>query len=238
MNRLRPIAAALTLWAAQTTVFAQPVQQADALEGNLTFSSDYMHRGASRSGRDASMAGELSYLTQVGIFGSLRGATVDAVAPDFDDHGELELRYALGYRNLWHQNWSWSAQLNYYDYPAADEGSDPHYAELQFSTTYRDWLTGKVAYSNDYLNTDESGIAYEVGATYPLARGVSLLGSVGYVDVGDFYDTTYLYGAIGLQKSWKNVDFSVLYHETEDDATDVFGELAEDQFLIKATTRF
>ena len=217
---------------------AQEIDQEAGFEGTLSLSSDYIHRGVSRSGRDVSMAGELSYLTQMGIFGSLQGATVDNVAPGFDDHGELELRYTLGYRNLWHRDWSWSTQLSYYDYPADDDGRDPSYAELQVSTTYRNWLTGKIAYSNDYLNTNEPGVTYEVGATYPLTRGVSLLGTLGYADIGDFYDTTYLYGNLGFQKSWRNVDFSVLYQETEDDAADVFGELASDQFMIKATTRF
>lgn len=238
MKALNPIAAAVTFLLFQSTTFAQSNEKEGALEGEISLSSDYVHRGVSRSGRDVSMAGELSYLTHMGIFGSLQGATVDQVAPGFDDHGELELRYTLGYRNLWHRDWSWSTQLNYYDYPADDDGRNPSYAELQFSTTFRNWLTGTIAYSDDYLNTNESGVTYEVGATYPVAHGIVLLGTLGYADIGDFYDTTYLYGNLGLQKSWRNVDFSLLYQETEKDAADVFGDLASDQFMIKATTRF
>ena len=185
MKSFNSVAAAITFLSFQTMTSAQEIDQEAGFEGTLSLSSDYIHRGVSRSGRDVSMAGELSYLTQMGIFGSLQGATVDNVAPGFDDHGELELRYTLGYRNLWHRDWSWSTQLSYYDYPADDDGRDPSYAELQVSTTYRNWLTGKIAYSNDYLNTNEPGVTYEVGATYPLTRGVSLLGTLGYADIGD-----------------------------------------------------
>jgi uncharacterized protein (TIGR02001 family) len=141
--------------------------------------SEYDWRGIPQSPVDAfQLSGTYSHDSgfYVGLWGSslVNQAEIDVFAGFAGDLGDSGLGYDLG--------------VNYYTY--TQTGGDQNFGELYAGLSYG-MFSGKVWWSNDFANTDESAFYVEGNATVPLAdSGFNLLAHVGY-STGDGIEVAY-----------------------------------------------
>jgi len=105
---------------------------------------------------------------------SARGAATSTSANCCDENVEVDLY--TGFRGG--DAITWDVGLIYYFYPGAD---DLDFPEIYVGLGW-EWLSGKISYSNDFGNSDESAFYYEANAAYDLPANFGVTGHIGYSD--------------------------------------------------------
>lgn len=238
-------------------VFAEePAKEQDVwnnpknISASVWFMSDYVFRGLSNSDENPAVQGSLDYTFKgfyVGIWGSNTSST---------DAG-IEIDYYGGYAESF-GNFGYDIMAIYYSYPDGGSNPEPDYFEAHLGLTYTFAgipLTPTIGagynYSPDYFGED--GTANYVNGTidFALPYGFTLGGEVGYQDVegdkstgddigmdgGDGFH--YVHWRISLTKEipkWFALDLG--YHDTDDDAQDFFGDIADPRFVFTISRTF
>ena len=158
--------------AALVLLASASIAQAE-ITGNASVVSDYNWRGITQTAGDPAIQGGVDYAHDSGFYAGAWGSNVD-FGDCCDENMEVDLYFG----------WSggetlvWNTGFIYYLYPGADGLNFPEiYASLGW-----EWLTGKVSYSNDFGNTDESAFYLEGNASYELPANFALQGHLGYSD--------------------------------------------------------
>jgi uncharacterized protein (TIGR02001 family) len=135
--------------------------------------SDYNWRGISQTAGDPALQGSIDYAHDSGFYAGAWASNVD-FGDCCDENMETDL----------YMGWSggetllYNVGLMYYWYPGA-EGLD--FAEVYASLGW-EWLTGKISYSNDFGNVDESAYYLEANAAYDLPANFAVQAHIGYSD--------------------------------------------------------
>jgi uncharacterized protein (TIGR02001 family) len=158
--------------AAVVLLASTTIAQAE-ITGNVAVVSDYNWRGITQTSGDPALQGGIDYAHESGFYLGAWGSNVD-FGDCCDENIEVDL-YA-GFRGG--DAVTWDIGFIYYLYPGAEDIDYPEiYAGLGW-----EWLSGKIWYSNDFGNTDESAIYLEGNASYELPANFALQGHVGYSD--------------------------------------------------------
>lgn len=180
-----------------------------------TLTSDYDYRGITQTDEDPALQASLDYAADNGWYVGAWASNVD-FGPGVDVDYEVDLY--TGFTGETEAGLGWDVGFVYYAYP--DE-SDFNYPEIYGSLSYS-WFKGKLWYSNDFGNTDESSIYLDANATVPLPANFSLLAHAGYSD-GDAIDVlfgdSYMDYSVGVGYEIGNFSLSLKYVDTDiDDA--------------------
>ncbi|MBL0029710.1 MAG: hypothetical protein IPO95_11865 [Rhodanobacteraceae bacterium] len=220
---------------------------------SATLTSDYVFRGISQSQEDWALQGELAFEHESGFYGGIWGSSVDFIPDDAsyldEDGANLELDLYVGYSWDLADKWVGDVQVVRYVYPGTNEGVDYDYAELIGSVSYDEMITATIGYSNDVYNLDDDGIYFGLSGSYGLPWwDLSLDGEVGHYSIGsgealydehgDFIgadDLNYMHYSIGLSKEFGQVSTSLTWSDTDDNATDYYGEIADPRLFFSVT---
>jgi uncharacterized protein (TIGR02001 family) len=169
-HSLAAVALSLTAIAAQAEV-----------TGNAAVVSDYNWRGISQSAGDPALQGGIDYAHESGFYVGAWGSNVD-FGDCCDENVEVDLY--TGFRGG--DAVTWDVGLIYYFYPGAD---DLDFPEIYVGLGW-EWLSGKISYSNDFGNYDESAFYYEANAAYDLPANFGINAHLGFSD-GDGIEAAY-----------------------------------------------
>jgi uncharacterized protein (TIGR02001 family) len=166
--------AAIALTLAATTASAD-------VTGTVTAVSDYDFRGITQTAQDPALQGSIDYSHSSGFYAGVWGSNVD-FGDCCDENFEVDV-YA-GFRGG--ETVTYDVGAIYYTYPGADS---INYPEIYAGIGYK-WLSGKIWYSNDFGNGDESAMYYEGNLAVPLPANFTASAHVGYSD-GNYWDRYY-----------------------------------------------
>ncbi len=151
------------------------------ITGTVTAVSDYDFRGITQTAQDPALQGSIDYTHSSGFYLGAWGSNVD-FGDCCDENVEVDV-YA-GFRGG--ETVTYDVGLIYYTYPGADS---INYPEIYAGLGYK-WISGKIWYSNDFGNGDESAIYYEANAAVPLPANFAASAHVGHSD-GNYWDRYY-----------------------------------------------
>jgi len=220
------------------------------ISGTVWLTTDYVFRGLSNSDENPAAQGSLDYTFKgfyIGIWGS---------NTEFSD-AHIEIDYYGGYGGEI-GNFSYDFMAIYYSYPENDNDPHPQYFEAHAGGKYKFAgvpLEPTVGlgynYSPDFSGEDGTGhyghgtldlalpwdltLGGELG--YQWVKGDKLTGDNMGMDGDDGFD--YWHWRVSLTKDipkWFTLDLS--YHDTDNDAQDFFGDIADSRLVFTVSRTF
>lgn len=190
--------------------------------------SDYDFRGFTQTEEDPALQGSIDFATDNGWYIGAWASNVDFGPGD----PNLEVDLYTGFSGGAEDGLGWDVGLIYYSFPSE---SDFNYPEIYGGLSYG-IVSGKLWYSNDFNNTDESAIYLEGGVDVPLPNNFSVNAHAGYSD-GDgveaaFGLSNYLDYSAGVGYTAGNFDLELKYVDTDIDDADM------DRVIFTITTTF
>jgi uncharacterized protein (TIGR02001 family) len=196
---------------AQTEIFG------GNLTGNVHATSDYVHRGISRSDQNPSLGADLTYAFQNGIYGALGANLTDF---RIDGGANYELTPTIGFKNMYTDRWSYDVGLAYTVYPGADN-SNMNYWEAFLNTDYNfDVFTAglEITYSPDYIYDSGNSLYYALHGGADLPYDIKGVGHLGFQFVDDeqaYVTSDYMEWGAGLRYNYQDIaDLKADYTDT------------------------
>lgn len=179
--------------------------------GSLALTSDYVFRGVTQTDEGPALQGSLDVGLDNGLYAGVWASNVDFDAPDGID---LEVNLYAGWTlELANETWL-DLQFVRYLYPGANPGFGINYNEFIAAFGFRNY-TATVAYTNDYLRSDESALYYNYGAEFPLGDSeYTLAAAAGFNDISNVTGSDYWDYQIGVSRSWDAVTADLSYYDT------------------------
>jgi uncharacterized protein (TIGR02001 family) len=191
--------------------FAMPAYA--QVSSTITVTSDYDFRGISQTARDPALQASLDFATESGFYLGAWASNAD-YGPGTDT--DLELDLLGGFRGKFNDDTGYDIGLVWYTFQPG--GDDVDYGELYAGLTYK-MFSGKVYYSPDFNNFDESAYYIDTNLTFPLPNGFGLTIHAGYSD-GDYWDVTnddgYFDYSIGVTKTFGKFAFALKWIDGSD----------------------
>jgi uncharacterized protein (TIGR02001 family) len=179
--------------------------------GTVTATSDYNWRGITQTGQDPALQGSIDWAHDSGFYAGAWASNVD-FGDCCDESVEVDLYAGFGGGDVV----TWDVGFLYYWYPGAD---DLDFPEIYAGLGYK-WFEGKIWYSNDFANYDESAIYLEGNFAYELPANFGIEAHVGYSD-GDgveaaYGQDNYFDWAVGVTYALGNFDLGLKYADGSD----------------------
>lgn len=202
-----------------TTFLASISAYAANVSTTITATDDYRFRGISQSAGDPALQGSLDLELDNGLFGGVWASNID-----FDDDGDTEVDYYVGYYTDIIDDLGIDFTLTRYTYPGLSYDSD--YNELISNLYYGDFKL-ELAYSDDFTNTDASasyvGINYEKTLKEQMSvfENITLTLHAGYSS-GDYWEDydigNYSDYSVGLSSEVKGfeINLNFLFNDIDD----------------------
>jgi len=202
------------------------------ITGNAAVVSDYNWRGISQSAGDPALQAGVDYAHDSGFYAGAWGSNVD-FGDCCDENVEVDLY--TGFRGG--ETLTWDVGFIYYWYPGAE---DIDFPEIYVGLGW-EWLSGKISYSNDFGNYDESAFYYEANAAYELPANFGINAHLGFSD-GDgveaaYGQDNYFDWAIGVTYALGNFNLGLKYADGSDLET-LDGTLPDDVSNSEGTVIF
>jgi uncharacterized protein (TIGR02001 family) len=179
--------------------------------GTVGVYSDYNWRGITQTSQDPALQGSIDYAHDSGLYAGVWASNVD-FGDCCDENIETDLY--VGFSGG--EEMTWDVGGIYYLYPGAED--------LDFWEIYAglgwNWLSGKVSYSSDYANYDETALYYELNGEWELPANFGLNAHVGYSD-GDgieiaYGQDNYFDWAVGVSYTLGHFDLGLKYVDGSD----------------------
>ncbi|MBQ74244.1 MAG: hypothetical protein CMQ20_04350 [Gammaproteobacteria bacterium] len=217
MNNLKVALISSSLMLASSSINAAEVA------GNVTLATDYIYRGISQTGEEATIQGGFDITGDSGLY-------VGVWASNIAFDGSIEIDIYAGFAGEINENLGFDIGLLHYDYPNNAGPNDSNFDEIYGSLSYRD-LTVGVAYSNDFFF--ETGNATYVYVDYslplPNSFGLGFHYASQSIDKGATFgiETTersadYAEYSIGINRTVADIDLSLTWHDTDLSTNDCF----------------
>jgi uncharacterized protein (TIGR02001 family) len=146
--------------------------------GNVALLSDYRFRGESLTERRPALQAAVNYDHSTGLF---LGGLVSNVRIDPDVSG-LSAQIYGGYAHPVGERASWDVGVVTYVFPRPAVGPKYDYTEAFIGASF-DTLSSRLNYTDSYFGGGKA-VYLELSATRPIADRISLIGHLGYLDLG------------------------------------------------------
>lgn len=168
--------------------------------GSLAVFTDYVYRGVSQTDEKPALQGSVDVGHGSGFYAGAWASNVDFAA---DDGIDLEVNLYVGWAVEFRDGSELDLQLVRYLYPGARTGFGINYNEFIAAYSFADYFTATFAYTNDYLNSDETAFYYRLGAEFPMGvADLNLTIGFGYNDISRLAGSDYWDYQLGLNRSW------------------------------------
>jgi len=195
--------------------------------GLVGVTNDYLFRGRSQTSGEPAWQAGIGYEHSSGAFGGVWASRIDFSSRW--DH-ELEVDYVVGVGRGLHRDWWGEISLRRYTYPRSPDPIGYDYTEIGGALRFRDRVTLSVAYSRDWTGYTSLGvvqnnqqIATEVGLQYPLGRGFSATGGLGWNDIAGPSGGTSWHWNAGVAHQYGRFTVDLSYYDTDSGARRLFG---------------
>ncbi|MDT3706930.1 MAG: TorF family putative porin [Thiobacillus sp.] len=201
-----------------------------SVTGNLGFFSDYAFRGVSQTDEDPAIQGGFDYAHASGFYLGTWGSNVE-----FAD-ANMEWDIYGGYKGKIGGDLGFDVGLLQYFYPGF---SDADTLEAYGALSYKGFGL-KASYSTtDYFGApDSDGTVYwDASFNYELPAAVMLGLHYGYT-TGEGAQDDYADYKVSVAKSFDGFNVGLAYVATDDDGEDLYGDYADDRFIVSVGKTF
>ncbi len=180
--------------------------------GSLAATTDYVFRGVSQTDEGAAIQGSVDFGHSIGFYAGAWASNVDFDAPDGID---VEVNLYVG----WVFEMPWDTELDLqavrYLYPDSNPGYGLNYNELIATYSFLDYYAATVAFTDDYVNSDENAFYYHLGAEFPLGVAeLNLTLGAGFNDISDAAGDDYWDFQAGVNRDWGMFNVDLSYYDT------------------------
>jgi uncharacterized protein (TIGR02001 family) len=197
---------------ATCAVLSVKLTDADAeLSGTLTFTTNYVSRGYSKSNGDPIAQGKLDYEHDSGFFIGAWASPVDFGDHAFGDRANVEIAPYLGWNFKVSEDWRFDSHLSRYFYDGKLFGQYSDYNELNVLVNFRDLASIRVAGSENFYNRGKYAMDYELTARYPFTDTLEASASLGFSDTLKALHYNYLYWNAGISWFFKYGSMDIRY---------------------------
>ncbi len=214
---------------------AAPAAQAGSWSASIDFVSDYRFRGISQTQGDPALQIGGQYAFDNGLYLGTWASNVDFVD---GDGANTEVDLFVGFGTNLTEDIAVDAQLLRYVYPSTSTGVDYDYTEVVASLSWKELLTGTIAWSNDVFASDETGLYYQLAASHTVFDEYTLSGSLGYYDLDDLYGGGYTDYAFGVSRAIGPLNVGLSWVTTNRNLDEYFGPNDGSQFVFSIGTSF
>lgn len=218
---------------AMCSMSAQAAAESLDVGGGVTLASDYRFRGVSQTLGGAAAQAWIEAEVDAGFYGYVFASNVDFV-PDGepDDGARYEVNAALGFATELSDDWAVDAMLVRYAFPDTFSGIGYDYTEAVLTVSHSEGIAATAGYSNDVFGERADGWFYAISAERELAGDFSFAARAGFYDLGAPLGESYSFSEFGLSRALDAFDVSLVWHDTGDDARDLFYEEAIGSSLV------
>jgi uncharacterized protein (TIGR02001 family) len=207
------------LWLAAAGL-APRMAGAVSIDGDLTYTSDYIFRGISETGGHGAGQIDVHLTTADGTFVGAFASTLGRVA---ERHWDYEMETYLGHRFDVSPLWSTTLTAVNYAYLGGDIRSSNDYQELTLAVSYLDRWTLSVSGSPDVVRYDMGyrlgrypAYALDASGQVPLIGRLAFTAGIGYYQIGGGSEgIAYAYGNSGLVFEYKSLRLEAGYYVTQ-----------------------
>ena len=187
--------------------------------GSLTAASDYVFRGVSQTDEGVAIQGRADVGHSSGFYAGVWASNVDFDAPDgIDTEVNLYAGWVFGFED--------ESELDLgvvrYLYPGSRPGFGINYNELTATYSFLDYYAATVAWTDSYVNSDESAFYYRLAAEFPLGyQELNLTLAAGLNDISRAAGSDYWDFQVGINRSWGVFSADLSYFDTSGFDADV-----------------
>jgi len=211
-------------------------EESSPFSATLGLYSDYMFRGLSQTDNEIAIQGSFDYANSSGFYAGVWASNVEfkGVADT-----SLEVDAYLGYTTEINGIGLDFAALRYF-YP--DSSAFEDFNEFKIAATLNDF-TASFYFTNDMFGTSENAWYINGAYSFALPMDVSLDLAVGYNDYDEGVLNNgpkaddYVDWSIGLSKSFKGLDLSLQYIDTDSNAEEMYGDSTTDGRVVFSISR-
>ncbi|MFW6093501.1 MAG: TorF family putative porin [Pseudomonadota bacterium] len=240
MNRTCSAACFVLLW----PLGAAAEESVSTVSGSASLATEYVFRGISQTEEKPQLRAQVTWSHDIGFYAGVWSANTHFGGPG----NSIEIDPFIGFANaIGDSRWRYDFGYWYYHYPGAR--SDIDYGELYGILSYdlSPWkFQGSVWFAPDYFGSDffddEPATAIQGGATYAFGNGFSLsamLGTQTFDEPGGIPGQDYLYWTIALAKSWDQLTFELVGHDTDGVEPELASEdISEERLVARIMIEF
>jgi len=166
--------------------------------GELSFLSNYVYRGYSKSQDHPVVQGNLDYQDDSGWFGGLGLSQVNF--DKMSDHANVEIKPYLGWTLPFSAGWKTELSVSGYIYDGKIFAQDADYVEFGVALHYKDWLSGKISIAPNAYQHHAVVPNYELNYRRDILDTVQFSAGLGYSQAGALLGQNYFYWNLGA--SW------------------------------------
>lgn len=232
--KLKPLSL-LLLAAATAPMMAQAAESPHSFTANVGLYSDYAFRGVSQTDENPAIQGGFDYAHSSGFY---LGTWASNVTEKFLNGANIEMDFYGGYAGSV-GDFGYNVGLLQYYYPGQYSGLDIDTLEAYAGVTWK-WFGLKASYSiDDYFGaTNSDGTVYwDASFNYELPAEVMFGLHYGYT-AGEGAQDDYADYKVSLSKEFGGFNFGVAYVATDDDGEDLYGDYADDRFIVSVSKSF
>ncbi|WP_347985851.1 TorF family putative porin [Methylomonas sp. AM2-LC] len=168
--------------------------------GEVSFRSDYVYHGYSKSRGNPVAQADLNYVSDSGWYA---GSGLSQVS--FDDHvnpsySALEVKPYAGVNLPIDDDWHTNLATTGYVYNSKVFSEDADYVDFSASLHYQDWISGKVILAPDAYQRHATVPSYDLNLRHDLADDFQLSAGLGYSQAKALFRQDYFYWNVGA--SW------------------------------------
>ena len=210
------------------------------LTATATIATDYMFRGISQTLNDPAVQAAFEVSHTSGVFAGVWSSNVDSQdRGPLDDQADQEIDMYVGYGTNLSEDWTVDATAIRYIFPGTGSDTSLDWNELLVGAHYSDYVSLLVGYSNKVFNLDDSGIYYGLSGNWPLAHNTRLTASVGYYDLDNALDDSYMDWSMGAEADMGMFTARLAYIEADNDGDKLFGlDKADGRVVFSLTAAF
>lgn len=181
------------------------------VRGTLSFMTDYVSRGYSKSNGNPTVQGNLDYEHDSGFYTGVWVSHVDFGDHETSDQANVELIPYLGWSLPLAEDWRFDSYLSRYFYDGRLFGQNSDYNELNVLGHFRDLASLRVAWSENYYNRNHSALDYELTLRYPFTDTFEAAAGFGFSDTMKALQYSYLYWNAGVTWFFKYGSMDLRY---------------------------
>jgi uncharacterized protein (TIGR02001 family) len=215
--------------------------------GELTFRSDYVYHGYSKSRGDPVVQGLIDYRGNSGWFGGLGLSQVSFDSAPNTSHAEVEIRPFAGWSLPLATDWSTELAVSGYIYNGKIFGQSADYADFSATLNYQDWFSGTISVAPNAYQRHGTVPNYELNFRRDILDTVQFSGGLGYAQAGALLGQNYFYWNLGA--SWFLTSYLTLdaryvdvhlneYNDAELNQNDFNPRPLKNKYLLSITLGF
>ena len=168
--------------------------------GELSFRSDYVYRGYSKSQGNPVIQGLIDYQGEAGWFGGLGLSQVNFDNLPNVSSAVVEIKPYAGWAFPLSTDWSTELSASGYLYNSKIFEQNADYAEFSATLHYQDSLSGKISVAPNAYQRHVTVSGYELNYRRDMLDTVQFSGGLGYSQAGALFGQDYFYWNLGA--SW------------------------------------